>query len=228
MKTYLTTFSLIALPVLICITGCKKDNDDKPQPIENTPPVAVAGNDTTIYFPDNIVKLDATASHDSESSIVDYEWTIISGPYTGHIYTPYASKAEAYGLLPGTYEIQLSVKDLRGLKATDKFKVTVEERTCGSSMSEVVLRDLKWIVDPDWEGWGMYIYIFEYLPVKGNFKQVFIRRNSSSEWESANTHAFYSDYGEYHYTYMEGVLGIYPSDQDRVEDRPDVKLVYCN
>jgi len=53
-------------------------------PAPNIPPVAIAGNDITITLPTNSIVVNGTGT-DADGTIINYEWTKISGPSTGII-----------------------------------------------------------------------------------------------------------------------------------------------
>lgn len=90
----------------------------------NTPPVANAGGNSTVFFP-NIGTLDGSASFDAEGAITDFAWTQLSGPNTSTILSPAFPVSSITGLVPGVYEYELKVKDSGGLEAKDKATVTV-------------------------------------------------------------------------------------------------------
>lgn len=89
----------------------------------NKPPVADAGNNTSITLPANSAQLDGSASKDADGSIADYSWTKISGPAGGTIANPDAAKTTVSGLLAGTYVFELTVQD--DDKATGSDRVTI-------------------------------------------------------------------------------------------------------
>jgi hypothetical protein len=101
------------------IAGITGDADTATASVEsrtNLPPVAVAGNDTTVYA-NNLgygpVNLDGSASWDPEDDAITYEWVDISGP-PGRVvgilnpthYYPYITLSPA-----GDFVIELTVSD---------------------------------------------------------------------------------------------------------------------
>ncbi len=89
---------------------------DAPQ-TQNQAPIADAGADITVQV-NEAFSLDASASFDSDGSIVNYEWSVIN--MTGE--TVEASFSSA-----GTYVITLTVTDNQGASSTDEIVVLVEE-----------------------------------------------------------------------------------------------------
>lgn len=89
----------------------------------NKPPVADAGNNTSITLPANSAQLDGSVSKDADGSIADYSWTKISGPAGGTIANPDAAKTTVSGLVAGTYVFELTVQD--DDKATGSDRVTI-------------------------------------------------------------------------------------------------------
>lgn len=74
------------------------------------PPVANAGNDTTIKLPVNSILLDASRSSD-DVSIMTYRWTRLTGPASFKISNENASQTLVTELTEGEYIIELEVKD---------------------------------------------------------------------------------------------------------------------
>ena len=76
--------------IIIGLSGCQKELScegclNTNQPPSNHPPVANAGNDTTIMLPGDTVNLNGSLSFDSDSNITGYLRTKISGPSTFNI-----------------------------------------------------------------------------------------------------------------------------------------------
>jgi len=108
------------------------DNDgisstDRVQVIVHQAPVANAGPDQVVNYSD-AVKLSAAASTD-DGSIVDYEWSQISGSTIAIIKDPVDPAAATFIApdVPGPIEIQLTVTDNYGVTASDTMMVTVNE-----------------------------------------------------------------------------------------------------
>jgi alpha-tubulin suppressor-like RCC1 family protein len=91
------------------------------------PPVAVAGNDTTIQLPANSISLNALASSDPNAggSITTYKWTITGGPSTYTIANPNVAQTTLSNLVFGVYTVHLTVGDNYGQWQSTTFKVTV-------------------------------------------------------------------------------------------------------
>jgi len=91
----------------------------------NYPPVANAGNDTTVRLPSGTVTLDGSRSYDPDNNISTYTWRAISG-FPGYlISTPNAVQTEVTGLLQGYYLFELKVTDAGGLVSADTVGVSV-------------------------------------------------------------------------------------------------------
>lgn len=75
------------------------------------PPVANAGNDTTILLPQTSTILSASASYAPNGAIERYTWSTMAGPAQAVIASPGAMTTMVSNLKPGTYQFQLAVKD---------------------------------------------------------------------------------------------------------------------
>lgn len=93
--------------------------------VVSSPPVADAGSNQTITLPVNSISLDGTKSTAPAGSISSYSWTKLSGPSTGSITTPTASKTTVTNLSEGTYQFQLKITDNKGGTATAVVTVKV-------------------------------------------------------------------------------------------------------
>ncbi|HEX5653626.1 MAG TPA: PKD domain-containing protein, partial [Chitinophagaceae bacterium] len=91
----------------------------------NHPPVANAGNDTTITLPANSILLDGSRSTDPENNITVYAWTIISGPTSSNIANTNTVQTALTNLIQGVYQVELKVTDAGGLFSQDTLQVTV-------------------------------------------------------------------------------------------------------
>lgn len=89
---------------------------DAPQ-TQNQAPIADAGADITVTVNETFT-LDASASFDSDGSIVQYDWSVIN--MSGEV-------VEAAFSTAGTYVITLTLTDDQGAIATDDVVVTVED-----------------------------------------------------------------------------------------------------
>lgn len=92
----------------------------------NTPPLAFAGNDTTIVLPINsfAIKGDGT---DSDGFITTYDWVQTSGPATASINVDLLPTIILSDLVEGVYVFSLTVTDNSGGSATDEVTVKVKE-----------------------------------------------------------------------------------------------------
>jgi len=93
----------------------------------NIPPVARAGNDTTISLPATSVTLDGSGSTDADGTIVAYQWEKIAGPSKGSISNTNDVQATVTGLEEGVYKFVLTVTDNDGAKNSDTVQVTVTD-----------------------------------------------------------------------------------------------------
>ena len=104
-------------------TGDKKVTVINPFP--NQLPVAVAGNDTSIFLPATSVNLKGSGSYDTDGAIQTYAWTKISGPTQYSIASPALANTTASNLKPGVYGFELAVTDNDGGVKRDTVLVTV-------------------------------------------------------------------------------------------------------
>jgi PKD domain len=91
----------------------------------NRPPVANAGNDTSITMPANSVNLNGVGSSDPDNNISSYVWTQVAGPSSSSMINSNAVQTKADNLEPGTYSFELMVTDSGGLFSRDTMDVTV-------------------------------------------------------------------------------------------------------
>lgn len=91
----------------------------------NRSPVANAGQDITIVWPQNTVTLDGTSSDDPDGTIVKYHWNPMTAPANTTMLTPDSSTCIVSGLQMGTYDFQLTVTDNNGLSSTATVSVYV-------------------------------------------------------------------------------------------------------
>ena len=90
------------------------------------PPVANAGDAQTIVLPLNTITLDAGKSSAAAGSIVNYEWSLVSGPNGGKIADAEKSKTTVTDLVEGIYQFQIKVTDNTGASATAIVVITVK------------------------------------------------------------------------------------------------------
>ena len=93
-------------------------------PAPNQSPTANAGVDINITLPTNSTMLSGSGV-DPDGSIVDYQWSKISGPAQYTISSPTKAATSIGNLAEGIYEFQLQVTDNSGAVATDIVLVTV-------------------------------------------------------------------------------------------------------
>ena len=105
-----------------------------PAPVVNMPPVAIAGNDTTIAMPANSMELNGSHSYTKRGSLTGYSWEQVSGPNTASLSQPDDSVSKANSLTAGTYIFKLTVTNSEGLSASDTVSVSVVDngRTSGT------------------------------------------------------------------------------------------------
>lgn len=92
--------------------------------IDNLAPLANAGQDITVYLPDNSCRLNGSSSHDPDGMITAYQWKKIAGPYAV-ITNQNDAQADVTNLTEGIYNFELSVTDNKGATATDVVQVNV-------------------------------------------------------------------------------------------------------
>jgi hypothetical protein len=107
----------------IGLNGCKKELSCENCLGTNQFPVSIAGNDTIITLPKDSVLLNGSASYDPDGTIVNFEWTKISGPAA--LTNVSGSKNQVNGLAPGIYIFELMVTDNGGLSSKDSIMITV-------------------------------------------------------------------------------------------------------
>jgi len=93
-------------------------------PAPNIPPVVNAGSDQTITLPTNTITLSGSGS-DADGTVVNYLWTVISGPSGYNIVNPNSPVTDVTGLMQGVYKFQLEVTDNNGATAIDIMLLTV-------------------------------------------------------------------------------------------------------
>jgi poly(3-hydroxybutyrate) depolymerase len=96
-----------------------------PPPAVNEMPVADAGADQTISYPDTSLTISGTNSSDNDGTIANYEWTMLEGPTTATIMNPSSPSTLINNLQTGEYQFVLTVVDNKGGVARDTVEVSV-------------------------------------------------------------------------------------------------------
>lgn len=91
----------------------------------NHPPVAVAGNDTTLVLPKNSILLNGSNSWDPDNNITSYAWQKLSGPSSATISDPTLVKFQIDNMTQGVYSFELTVTDAGGLSDKDTIQITI-------------------------------------------------------------------------------------------------------
>jgi hypothetical protein len=89
------------------------------------PPVANAGNDTTIALPADSVVLNGSGSTDPGGEALTYQWIQVSGPTESMIGSSGTAMTSAGGLNSGLYVFSLKVTNASGLSDTASVQVRV-------------------------------------------------------------------------------------------------------
>src|SRR5262245_40424167 len=111
MKLNIFFIGLILLAWIAVTSSCKKE---KATQTDNQAPVAKAGADTTLILPSctynsGILELDASGSFDPNGNVVNYYWSIASGPQFSYLSSAFTSRAQLVNIYPGEYVIVLFV-----------------------------------------------------------------------------------------------------------------------
>lgn len=83
-------------------------------PAINLAPVAHAGNDTLIYYPDVEAVLNASGSYDKDGRVAEFAWRQAGGPAQAFITEPTWGITRVTGLQTGEYMFTLTVRDDKG------------------------------------------------------------------------------------------------------------------
>ncbi|MCO6496333.1 MAG: T9SS type A sorting domain-containing protein, partial [Chitinophagaceae bacterium] len=90
----------------------------------NQPPVANAGGNKTIVYPENSVVLTGRGT-DSDGTIEAYSWRQLTGPESANIVASENAQTEVNGLKVGNYEFELTVTDDKGASGKDTMMLMV-------------------------------------------------------------------------------------------------------
>jgi poly(3-hydroxybutyrate) depolymerase len=96
-----------------------------PPPPVNEMPVANAGTDQTVSYPDTSLTISGTNSNDNDGTIATYEWTMLEGPTAATIMNPLSPSTVINNLQTGEYQFVLTVVDNKGGVARDTVAVSV-------------------------------------------------------------------------------------------------------
>jgi hypothetical protein len=147
--------------------------------IENKAPVANAGFNQTILYPDQSTTLNAAYSTDYYDAIVKYEWKQISGPSNSVIHSPNASSTVVSIFQFGKYSFELSVFDALNAIGRDTVEITAVGPVIANN--EVLFSYQTAVQD----GWGHHIEIPDidrFIPQGDSIKAVFIRPSGTTTW----------------------------------------------
>jgi hypothetical protein len=134
MKTINLILLLFCFIIFAGYTSCKRDpvsannSGSTGSNNANKPPIAVAGNDTTITLPANTINLDGSKSTDPDNNITTYTWTKIEGPSSFSIANASGVQTQANNLAEGVYLFELKVTDAGGLFDRDTIRITVNQQ----------------------------------------------------------------------------------------------------
>jgi hypothetical protein len=96
-----------------------------PPPIQNIEPVADAGDDQTVSYPDTVVTINGANSKDQDGAIADYTWTMVEGPAPATIENPSSAQTVISNLHGGEYVFELKVIDNKGAISRDTITISV-------------------------------------------------------------------------------------------------------
>lgn len=101
----------------------------KPAEVTNMAPVAYAGRDMFLPYPDNSAVVQGSGS-DADGTIVSYAWVQVSGPARATLNGANTPTLQASNLIvAGFYVFKLTVKDNNGVTDFDKMGITVNTST---------------------------------------------------------------------------------------------------
>jgi alpha-tubulin suppressor-like RCC1 family protein len=101
------------------------------------PPVAIAGNDTTVAVPNGSAALNGSASYDPNGTITGYSWVEISGPNAAAISSSTQPVSTVANLTTGTYVFELTVTNNLGESDTASVKVDVVKDPASAPLQEL-------------------------------------------------------------------------------------------
>ena len=98
--------------------------EEAPIPV-NDAPIADAGPDITVTFPETTGELYGDFSHDEDGVINNYSWRQVSGDSTAIIADPLLAVTNLSNLVSGDYVFELTVTDDNGNSSMDSVTVSV-------------------------------------------------------------------------------------------------------
>jgi len=155
-----TVFIVSILIIIITHSSCNKELSCEEclstnQPPTNRPPVAKAGNDTTIMLPGNNVNLNSSVnlngslSFDPDNNITGYAWSIVLGAAPVSFTNKNSAQTQAGNLAEGIYQFELKVTDAMGFFSKDTMQVKVNPASaitaCDGSIRPQVNAQLKYV-----------------------------------------------------------------------------------
>ncbi len=97
-------------------------------------PVVDAGLDSSSAFNNESGTVSSSASaSDADGVVVNYEWSLVSGPETANIVNPNVLNTDFTNLSPGVYVFKLKVTDNDGVVSEDTVTLTVNTIVGGGS-----------------------------------------------------------------------------------------------
>jgi hypothetical protein len=209
-------FSIIFVLPLIVISflssGCKKDAT------ENTKPHVYSGDDQNIFLPEDSAILKGVA-FDMQNNIRTTIWKKLVGPSLYSFYDSTSLITAVNSLRPGKYMFQLTAIDKMGLVDNDTTFITVFQPG-GPGTNEIIFENIEWNCPMGCFAFVNNIYGHTQFTT---IKEVFMRSNDSSAWQSvsrwddgtgAKTYSYYIEYNS---------LSIYTED---ISGSVDIKVIY--
>jgi len=90
----------------------------------NQAPVAKAGNDIVLAWPNDSLNVSGWQSFDPDGTIVAYQWAKVSGP-SSNILAPNSMTTWIKGMQPGTHVFRLRVTDNQGATGFDTLSIQI-------------------------------------------------------------------------------------------------------
>ncbi len=187
--------------------------------LKNHPPVANAGEDQTVYWPEELAELDGSQTYDRHDDIISFRWRKISGPSLFKLEDSTRSRTQVYLQENGSYRFELTALDAMGAAGRDTVEIARQGPVYGNG--EVVLFNLPLICP-----WGCNITVSNYkslLNAGSTLKKVFVRKTGTNAWTEASSNLENSP----SYEIAEGKdLLVWIWDENQFGYQLDVKLVF--